>query len=109
MTVAMPTTLGTVGVWDANTGEQLRDLRDDAIRAVDPVSAVAFSPDSRSLAALSADGDLIIWDLTTLDAAPIVRRGAQMSETQTVAFSPDGTQVMTGSMFEGSRVWALER
>jgi hypothetical protein len=54
---------GTVRLWDAATGQEIRRFRGHQ----DIVSAVAFSPDGRKLASGSWDGTGLVWGLTAWD------------------------------------------
>jgi len=48
---------GTARIWDARTGQELRELDHP-----DAVNNVAFSPDGKSVATLDFDGSIRIWD-----------------------------------------------
>ena len=50
----------TVRIWDARTGQELRELDHP-----DAVNNVAFSPDGKSLATFDFDGTIRIWDACT--------------------------------------------
>ncbi|WOX11108.1 helix-turn-helix domain-containing protein [Streptomyces sp. N50] len=61
------------------------------------VSAVAFSPDGRTLAVGGDGGSLQLWDVATqqpLSSAPLTTPGEAITS---LAFSPDGTTVYAGS------------
>lgn len=59
------------------------------------VSALAFSPDSSTLAAGAVDGSLLLWDAGT--GREIRRLRDHGDAIQSIAFSPDGTTLATGS------------
>ena len=58
------------------------------------VKALAFSPDGRTLAAVTGDGDVTVWDVAirSLRYPPI--RAAVPAFIAGVAFSPDGTMLV---------------
>jgi WD40 repeat protein len=94
---------GTVRVWDAATARPLRTLVGHRWQVV----ALAFSPDGKRLASSSlAVEAVLLWDLETgkkvaaLDF-PGVIKGAE----QSVAFSPDGRVLFTGSRSGRSGLW----
>jgi WD40 repeat protein len=72
-----------------------------------PVTAVAFSPDGRTLAtgttvAGSFDGVLRLWDLANpAKARPVGQRVPGNGAVEAVAFSQDGRTLVTGSNLEG--------
>jgi serine/threonine protein kinase/Tol biopolymer transport system component len=82
---------GGVWLWDARSGQLKQE-----IKAHDEPTAVAFSPDSKTLATGGYDGTLKLWD-TTSGGAP--RRSldyAFSSVVDSIAFSPDGSLVACG-------------
>jgi len=66
-------------------------------------TALAFSPDGRSLAALYADHRLVIWELLT--AQPRLSRPASRDLFRTLAFTLDGRRLLLGG--ERTFVWDL--
>jgi WD40 repeat protein len=106
---------GQVGLWDAATGKRLRPLAGLRHR----VTALAFSADGRSLAAASrADLDLIgdpaprkpgevdqvlIWDAAT--GRRLGHLTEQLAEVNSLAWSPDGQRLVTGSGKRAVRLW----
>jgi hypothetical protein len=88
-----------VEVWDVRSGSSIA-------RLVDPpaaISALAFSPDSRRLAAGNNDRTILIWDLETKSVSLTLRghRGRVMS----LAFSPDGRRLASGGGDGTVRIW----
>jgi WD40 repeat protein/serine/threonine protein kinase len=94
-------------VWDAVSGNELLTLKGHT----NSISSVAFSPDGQRIATASYDGTAKVWDaasgrdLLTLDAS--AAQIAQMEKltagqyhtiyVTSVAFSPDGQRIATGS------------
>jgi WD40 repeat protein len=86
-------------LWDLTTGRELSPLR--SVR--DGVFAVAFAPDSKTLASIGRDRTLRLWDVTSgreLDV-PV---GHQHSVT-TLTFSPDGQFLVSASADRTIRLW----
>ena len=67
----------------------------------DAVVAVAFSPDSKTLASASYDGTLKLWDMTTGKERATL--GEYKGCLGCVAFSPDGKTLASGTI--GSPVY----
>ncbi|WP_344955132.1 WD40 repeat domain-containing protein, partial [Actinomadura miaoliensis] len=68
-----------------------------------PVS-LAFSRDDRWLAAGCADGSVLLWDLSRLDAAPRTAR-AHKGAVRAVAFTPSGDAVLSTGDDRTVRSW----
>ncbi|GAA4006421.1 hypothetical protein GCM10022408_17750 [Hymenobacter fastidiosus] len=107
-------------LWDAITGELLRKNTDHT----DYVRDVAFSPDSKRLASAGWDGQALVVDtfsgqrLASLKApeaadAPPVPTAYDRAKTAkgrtnnvtSVAFSPDGSEVLTANGDHALRIW----
>ncbi|WBA43936.1 WD40 repeat domain-containing protein [Hymenobacter canadensis] len=107
-------------LWDAITGELIRKNTDHT----DYVRDVAFSPDSKRLASAGWDGQALVFEtfsgqrLASLkgpapaDAPPVpaaydrakTTKG-RMGNVTSVAFSPDGTEILTASGDHALRIW----
>ncbi len=83
---------GLVFLWNVATGELIGELVGH-----DPtqlVNRAAFSPDGQFLATASDDLSMILWDL---ESREIVRRFIGHDNwVQAIAFSPDGSQLISG-------------
>ena len=110
-TLAVGDQTGRVDLWDGELRHRdgiLRNVFPAAIgtstigtslfgTAPEGVSAVAFSPDGRTLAVGGDGGSLQLWDVATqqpLSSAPLTTPGEAITS---LAFSPDGTTVYAGS------------
>src|SRR5262249_23858687 len=72
---------------------------------VNPVDALAFSPDSRLLASGSKDLSAIIWDV---QGQKIVQRlKGHKDYIFSIAFTPDGKRLVTGSFDNTLRLWSV--
>ncbi len=99
--VAAPAVHGGVHILDGATLAPVRELRRGG-----PVTAVAFSPDGRLIAAAGKDGKARIWDART---GALVRIFAGHTDALTgVEFSADGSRIVTSSRDRDARVWDVK-
>jgi WD40 repeat protein len=91
-TLASASMLGTVALWDVQTGKRLATLQRFNRRGtedeINPAWSVAFSTNGKLLAAGTAHG-IKLWDVKS--GAPIGDLGRRAPAVWAVAFSPDGT------------------
>jgi WD40 repeat protein len=79
----------TIRLWDVATAKQIKRIGQHAFE----VHAVAFSLDGRTIASGGYDGQICLWDTASATLRKcMTTRGYVFS----VAFSPDGTKLLTG-------------
>jgi WD40 repeat protein len=88
----------TARVWDADSGEMLRELKDGA-----GVRNAAFSPDGRRIVTASDDRTARVWDAAS---GEMLRELKGHNDALTsAAFGPDGRRIVTASWDQTARVW----
>jgi WD40 repeat protein len=115
-TLAVATSVGVVHVWDTATRDLLGVLsgyasgggeRGGACSDWISVTCVAFSPDGATLAAgtggyITSGGTTRLWDVAAGEYLGYVPGLGSMSR---VAYSPDGSLMVTTAAVSGLRVW----
>jgi WD40 repeat protein len=98
----------TARVWDALTGALQLELKEQA--ADEEVTCAAFSPDGTQIATTFRAGDAAIvklWDARTGKALRDWK--AHGFYVKRLAFSPDGTRLLTGGFDQAVRVWDAQK
>jgi WD40 repeat protein len=94
----------SVALWELGPGGAVKAVR----LPFAGVRALAFSPDSKTLAAtFLGSGEIVLWDLTEGRQRATLKIGAP--SIMTIAFSPDGRYLATGSngLIGSFTVWNL--
>ncbi|HEX8201031.1 MAG TPA: WD40 repeat domain-containing protein [Isosphaeraceae bacterium] len=86
----------TIGLWDAETGQEERSWRGPEAAAV-----LAFAPDGKAVVgghrgSSPGEGAVILWDAAS--GAELWRQAVPRSSITAVAFAPDGSRIATGSL-----------
>jgi WD40 repeat protein len=97
--LASTSTDGTIKLWNAETGAEIRTLTGHA----DGVLEVAFSPDGKQLASASADKTLKLWDAAT--GVEIRTFVGHADVVWSVAFSPDGRRLVSSGRDRALKIW----
>ncbi len=80
----------SVRFWDGKTGRELRLIHDDHIGA-----CIALNPDGRTLATGGLDGSVSVWSVDS--GKELFTHVGHNSAVDSVAFSPDGRRILSGS------------
>ncbi|VUC28464.1 unnamed protein product [Clonostachys rosea] len=87
-------------LWDATTGKLQHTLEpEDGSQ----IKAIAFSPDSKTLASALSNKTVCLWDAATGKTQHTLE--GHTSPVHTIAFSPDGRLIASGSSDEMVRLW----
>jgi len=89
---------GTLKLWDPNTGEPLKTLANEAVRAI----SLAFSPDGQWIAAGTLEGEIRLW---RSDGTQVRSFSAHDAMVRSLAFSPDGAQLVSASADTTLKLW----
>jgi WD40 repeat protein len=93
---------GEAQLWDVATGRLRYRLKGQKRE----VTAVAFRPDGKLVAASSRDGTVRFWEAAT--GRPTRQALRHRDWVVSLAFSPDGRKIVTGSRDRTARVWDEE-
>ena len=87
-----------VELWDINTGHQVTTLRPASTK---PISAVAFSPDGKTIATTNSE-QIQLWDIET---GKLFSKLKTSTRLYPLVFSPDGTRIASGDGYGVMQLW----
>jgi WD40 repeat protein len=92
---------GSICLWDVDDGRCTRILRDAQMGYI---LSISFSTDGGTLAAVGSTFNF--WDLSNADnTVPTAKMGANGYSINSIAYSPDGIHVASGSNDNAVRLW----
>lgn len=91
---------GRVVIWDSVSGSERR-----AFSAQDSVTAASLGPDGKVLAIADAESNVTLWDAAS--GEKLFAWPAHTTRINALAFSPDGTRLVTASDDYKARVWNI--
>jgi WD40 repeat protein len=106
-TLASGDLVGAVNVWDVEALTGRTSLEATAVKDVgNDVTALAFLPDGRTLA-VAVDRAVQLWDLAT--GCQVANLQGHAGKVASLAISPDGTRLASGSHDCTVRLWDVAR
>jgi hypothetical protein len=94
--------LGSVIIWDAQTGEKLKTLSGHTSF----LTALAFSPDSQTLASGSWDKTIMLWNPTNGSQLRVITGHTDFITC--ITFSPNGQLLASGSWDLTIKLWNVQ-
>ena len=91
-TLASGSADGMIRFWNTQTGDPLAD--DRITGHTHSMEAVTFFEDSSTLASVAFNGEITFWDVKTWQK-PNIQAAGQQDWLPTLAFSPDGTKLVS--------------
>jgi WD40 repeat protein len=92
---------GTLIIWNANTGEEMKKLEVKGSNSI--IEGVAYSPNGQYIVSGSRGKTLIIWDAHT--GKEITSLIGHTRYIRCVAYSPDGNCIVSGAEDETLIIW----
>jgi RNA polymerase sigma factor (sigma-70 family) len=97
---------GEVQLWSVETGKEIKSLKDDQANGFAGSSAIAFAPNSKTLAWASSDGTVHLFDSeSSKDLRTLGDKGGAISAQ---AFAPDGKSLAVQGNDKLVRVYDVE-
>jgi WD40 repeat protein len=112
-TLASASELGTIWLWELNTGSLLTTLieheagTDERSVGWDNKIGLAFSPNSTLLASGGMDGQVIISEISD-NPSPLILKGRHGWRVKVLVFTPDGKHLVSGSRDNSIRLWDVK-
>jgi WD40 repeat protein/tetratricopeptide (TPR) repeat protein len=103
---------GTARIWSTETWKAMHTLQNPDRTSYytqtgrGKVEDVAFSPDGKTLALASHEGNVQLWDVATGKLRETLK--GHSSAVEAVVFSPDGRTLASGSGDQTVRLWNVE-
>ncbi|HEY3310591.1 MAG TPA: BTAD domain-containing putative transcriptional regulator [Anaerolineales bacterium] len=103
LTAAGYTQDGKVRLWDASTGQLIREYQG----TLGPMFSVDFSPDMKYILGDGGYGNVVhVWDLQT--GKELHQLVGHTGPTYSAVFSPDGKYIATASVDNTARLWDVQ-
>jgi WD40 repeat protein len=97
-----PNGIGTVRIWDAETGKEIHKLEGYKWGA----SNAAFSPDGKKVVANGGENYVLIWDADT--GKVLQKLEGHTENVYSAVFSSDGKKMVTSGRDKIVRIWDVE-
>ncbi|AEE54178.1 hypothetical protein [Haliscomenobacter hydrossis] len=103
-------------LWDIETGKAEKIFENEHTK---PIYALAFSPNGANILTGSKDGTVKLWNIETGKIEKTFNdniekdnmeeeQEEEIDEISSIAFTPEGTQILTGNWNGTAKVWSIE-